>query len=61
VRFAVTSVGYVVLFIGALAMAGVSWQRLLIGAGLVSVVIGIAELTSFHRFLLPVPTLRRNQ
>jgi len=46
VRFAVTSVGYVVLFIGALAMAGVSWQRLLIGAGLVSVVIGIAAQQS---------------
>jgi len=46
VRFVLTGVGYVVLLISSLALAGVSWQRLLIGAGVVSVVLGIAAQQS---------------
>jgi small-conductance mechanosensitive channel len=46
VRFVATGIGYVVLLLTALAVVGVSLQRLLIGAGLVSVVLGIAAQQS---------------
>ena len=46
VRFVTTGLGYVVLLLSALAVLGVSLQRLLIGAGLVSVVLGIAAQQS---------------
>lgn len=46
VRFVTTVLGYVVVLIATLAVAGVSLQRLLIGAGLISVVLGIAAQQS---------------
>ena len=46
VRFVTTGLGYVTLLLTALAVLGVSLQRLLIGAGLVSVVLGIAAQQS---------------
>ena len=42
VRFVTTGLGWIVVLLAALAADGVSLQRLLIGAGLVSVVLGIA-------------------
>ena len=42
VRFVATGLGWIVVLLAALAAYGVSLQRLLIGAGLVSVVLGIA-------------------
>jgi len=42
VRFVTTGLGWIVVLLAALAAYGVSLQRLLIGAGLVSVVLGIA-------------------
>lgn len=46
VRYGATAVGSIVLAIAVLALAGVSLQRLLIGAGLISVVLGIAAQQS---------------
>jgi small-conductance mechanosensitive channel len=42
VRFVTTGLGWILILLAALAAYGVSLQRLLIGAGLVSVVVGIA-------------------
>ena len=41
-RFVTTGLGWILVLLAALAAYGVSLQRLLIGAGLVSVVVGIA-------------------
>ena len=42
VRFVTTGLGWILVLLATLAAYGVSLQRLLIGAGLVSVVVGIA-------------------
>lgn len=46
VRFVATGLGYVLVLLVALAVLGVSPQRLLVGAGLASVVLGIAAQQS---------------
>ncbi len=46
VRFVATGVGYALVFLVSLAVMGVSLQRLLLGAGLASVVLGIAAQQS---------------
>ncbi len=46
VRFVATGLGYVLVVLVALAVLGVSPQRLLVGAGLASVVLGIAAQQS---------------